>query len=195
MSKIKDLAKEYRSIVEKELVGHGASAKEISNYIQNSTAKYHGRCVRTLYIPKLFTLDQVALFEQLIETLYGIFYKVMEQYRMDEDYRKLFGFDERLEKLILREPTYDCPLPIARIDIFLDEETGDFHFCEFNTDGSSAMNEDRELNNAIKLTKAYKEFLTRYELKTFELFDSWVEEFLEIYGTYKHKKNNNNKIF
>ena len=67
MSKIKDLAQEYRSIVEKDLVGHGASAKEISNYIQNSTAKYHGRCVRTLYIPKLFTLDQGALFNQLID--------------------------------------------------------------------------------------------------------------------------------
>lgn len=190
MSKIKDLVQEYRAIVEKDLSKHGASAKEISNYIQNSTAKYHGRCVRTLYIPKLFTLDEVALFEQLIATLYGIFYKVMEQYRVDADYRKLFGFDERLEKLILREPTYDCPLPIARIDIFLDEETGDFHFCEFNTDGSSAMNEDRELNNAIKLTKAYQEFAAKHELRTFELFDSWVEAFLAIYATYKHKKVN-----
>lgn len=190
MSKIKELVQEYRGIVEKDLKMHGASAKEISNYIQNSTAKYHGRCVRTLYIPKLFTLDEVALFDRLIETLYGIFYKVMEQYRVDADYRKLFGFDERLEKLILREPTYDCPLPIARIDIFLNEETGDFHFCEFNTDGSSAMNEDRELNNAIKLTKAYQEFAVKHELKTFELFDSWVEEFLAIYATYKHKKEN-----
>lgn len=190
MSKIKDLVQEYRSIVEHDLAGHGASAKEISNYIQNSTAKYHGRCVRTLYIPKLFTLDEVALFEQLIDILYGIFYKVMDKYQNDVEYRQLFGFDERLEKLILRERTYDCPLPIARIDIFLNEETGDFHFCEFNTDGSSAMNEDRELNNAIKLTAAYQEFAGRHELRTFELFDSWVEEFLAIYGTYNNKKNN-----
>ncbi len=190
MSKIKELVQEYREIVEKDLAGHGVSAKEISNYIQNSTAKYHGRCVRTLYIPKLFTLDEVALFEKLIDTLYGIFHKVMNKYSQDAEYRKLFGFDERLEKLILRETTYDCPLPIARIDIFLDEETGDFHFCEFNTDGSSAMNEDRELNNAIRLTEAYKEFAGRHELKTFELFDSWVEEFMNIYGTFKHKKNN-----
>ena len=190
MSRIKELVQEYREIVEKDLTVHGTSAQEISNYIQNSTAKYHGRCVRTLYIPKLFTLDEVALFEQLIETLYGIFYKVMDKYSQDAEYRKIFGFDERLEKLILREAAYDCPLPIARIDIFLDEETGDFHFCEFNTDGSSAMNEDRELNNAIRLTKAYKEFAAGHKLATFELFDSWVEEFIAIYRTFKNKKDN-----
>ena len=105
MSKSKELVQEYREIIESDLKNHGVSAKEISNYIQNSTAKYHGRCVRTLYIPKLFTLEEVALFEQLIKTLYGIFYKVMEQYRIDADYRKLFGFDERLEQLILRKST------------------------------------------------------------------------------------------
>lgn len=190
MSKIKELVQEYRSIVEQDLDGHGISAKEISNYIQNSTAKYHGRCVRTLYIPKLITLDEVDLFEGLIKTLYEIFYKVMDRYQRNPEYRKLFGFDERLEKLILRENAYDCPLPIARIDIFLDEETGDFKFCEFNTDGSSAMNEDRELNNAIRLTKAYEEFAGRHKIMTFELFDSWVEEFLAIYATFKHKKDN-----
>ena len=156
MSRLTELEQEYREIVEKDLKAHAASAKEISRYIENSTAKYHGRCVRTLYIPKLFTVKEVELFEELIQTLYGIFEKVMEQYRKDADYRKLFGFDERLERLILRKPAYDCSIPIARIDIFLNEETNDFSFCEFNTDGSSAMNEDRELNHAITLTKGYQ---------------------------------------
>ena len=188
MSRLTELEQEYREIVEKDLKAHAASAKEISRYIENSTAKYHGRCVRTLYIPKLFTAKEVELFEELIQTLYGIFEKVMEQYRKDADYRKLFGFDERLERLILRKPAYDCSIPIARIDIFLNEETNDFSFCEFNTDGSSAMNEDRELNHAITLTKGYQEFTARHAVKTFELFDSWVEEFLAIYSTCKHKK-------
>lgn len=188
MSGITQLEQEYRRIVEQALKAHGESARGISEYIQNSTAKYHGRCVRTLYIPKLFTMDEVHLFENLIKTLYGIFYKVMEHYRTDEAYRALFGFDKRLEKLILREPTYKCPIPIARIDIFLNDETKDFWFCEFNTDGSSAMNEDRELNHAVAGTKAYQEFAKRYRLGSFELFDSWVTEFLEIYSTYKNRK-------
>ena len=52
----------------------------------------------------------------------------------------------------MREKKYDCNIPIARIDIFYDEETGGFKFCEFNTDGTSAMNEDRELK-----IEAYRE--------------------------------------
>ena len=190
MSRLTELEEEYRKIVEKDLEAHAESAQEISRSIENSTAKYHGRCVRTLYMPKLFTLEEVQLFEQLIATLYGIFGKVMEQYREDAEYRKLFGFDERLVKLILREPVYDCPIPIARIDIFLNEETKEFYFCEFNTDGSSAMNEDRELNHAIALTKGFQEFTAVHEVKTFELFDSWVEEFLAIYHTFKNQKEN-----
>ncbi len=188
MSRLTELEEEYREIIEKDLKAHACSAQEIPRYIENSTAKYHGRCVRTLYMPKLFTFREVKIFEQLIATLYGIFQKVMEQYRKDTDYRKLFGFDERLEKLILRTPTYDCPIPIARIDIFFNEETGEFHFCEFNTDGSSAMNEDRELNRAVSLTKGFHEFTERHAVRTFELFDSWVEEFIAIYETYRYKK-------
>lgn len=190
MSRLTELEKEYRSIVEKDVSSHAVSAKGIAEYIKNSTAQYHGRCVRTLYMPKLFTQEEVALFKELTATLYGIFYKVMEHYRTDAAYRKLFGFDARLEKLILRKPLYDSPIPIARIDIFLNEETKEFSFCEFNTDGSSAMNEDRELNHAIAGTKAFQEFTARHDVYTFELFDSWVTEFLKIYGTYEKRKEN-----
>ncbi len=190
MSGLRKLEKEYREIVEKDLQAHAVCAEKIRDYIKNSTAQYHGRCVRTLYIPKLFTLDEVELFEKLIKTLYGIFYKVIEHYRTDAEYRELFGFDRRLEKLILREPAYDCPIPIARIDLFLNEETGDFHFCEFNTDGSSAMNEDRELNHAVALTQAFQEFADRHPVTTFELFDTWVTEFMNIYRTFQDCKEN-----
>ena len=173
--------KEYRSIIQEDREEDYLSAQEAFQYIQNSTAKYHGRCVRTLYIPKIFREADICIFEKAVTDLYGIFDKVMKAYYEDAEYRKLFGFEKRLEELILREKTYESSIPIARIDIFYNEETGDFKFCEFNTDGSSAMNEDRELNNAIRLTKAYQEFSKQYEIHTFELFDTWVDEFLSIY--------------
>ena len=116
----------------------------------------------------------------------------MDAYAKDEDYRRLFGFEPKLEELILREPTYDSPIPIARIDIFYNEETGDFKFCEFNTDGTSAMNEDRELNIAIQKTKAYQQMAETHEFKSFELFDSWVETFLEIYHSSQNPKEHPN---
>jgi len=158
-----------------------ASAGQALSYIRNSTAKYHGRCVRTLYIPKIFTEWDIELFEKAIADLYGIFDKVIRHYYEDGAYRKLFGFEKKLEELILREKKYESNIPIARIDIFYNEDTGDYKFCEFNTDGTSAMNEDRELNHAVRLTRAYQIFEEKYEIGTFELFDIWVEEFLKIY--------------
>lgn len=178
--------KEYQNMADNREEDY-ASAQEALSYIQNSTAKYHGRCVRTLYLPKIFREKDIQIFEQGITQLYGIFEKVIQTYYEDAEYRKLFGFDEKLEKLILRERTYTSSIPIARIDIFYNEETGDYKFCEFNTDGTSAMNEDRELNRALRLTRAYRKFENQYDIRTFELFDTWVEEFLKIYRDFaKH---------
>ena len=188
MREVTKIQNRYMELMEEDLESHRMTAKKANDYIRNSTAKYHGRCVKALYIPKIYTETEEKLFQEIVETICGIFYKVMEEYRKNPEYRKLFGFEERLEQLILRKPTYECPLPIARIDIFLNEETGDFKFCEFNTDGTSAMNEDRELNIAIQRTKAYQQLSEEYELTSYELFDTWVDTFLQIYDTYENKR-------
>ena len=181
MLQLVELNQKYCERIAADKASHAESAKAELAYMNQCTAKYHGRCVSTLYVPKLFTNEDILHFKKLLDTLYGIFDKVIERYRADETYRRLFGFEKRLEELILREPRYSCKIPIARIDIFYNEETKDFHFCEFNTDGSSAMNEDRELNKGIQLTLGYEELAKEYKLHTFELFDSWVEESLKIY--------------
>lgn len=181
MKSLNSINEEYIERIQLDIAGHAESAAKEIAYMADSTAKYHGRCVSTLYIPKIFRKQEIACFEQLLDTLYGIFHKVTDHYLNDEAYRKLFGFEPRLEELILKKPLYECQLPMARIDIFYDEETQNFKFCEFNTDGSSAMNEDRELNHALKLTKGYQELSREYNITTFELFDSWVEESLAIY--------------
>ena len=178
---------EYRKKINKDMNGHTVTAQQAKEYILNSTAKYHNRVPRTMYIPKMFTKRDENTFAKLVEELYGIFGKVMKEYKENPDYRRLFGFDPVMEELILKEEAYSTGIPMARIDIFYDEETGEFKFCEFNTDGTSAMNEDRELNKAVQLTKAYQAFAQNHKIETFELFDSWVEEFAKIYGEYAAK--------
>ena len=175
---------QYRKLVTGREAQHKKSAEAIRNYLLSSTAKYHNRVVRTLYLPKLFTEREVRLFDQAITALYGIFDKVIAEYMTNEAYRRLFGFPLELEELILRDPGYHCNIPIARIDIFYQEETGDFRFCEFNTDGTSAMNEDRELNTAFEASEAYQAFQKIYPLRRFELFDTWVDEALMLYREY-----------
>lgn len=174
----------YKNLTDKDFEKSIESARCQQEYIKKYTARYHGYYVHTLYMPKMFTEEMAAFFEKSANTMYKILEKVILEYRKNEEYRKLFAFEKRLEELILRPIHYNCLLPIARIDIFFNEDDFSFKFCEFNADGSSAMNEDKELNQAIKLTSTYNEFLNKYEARTFELFDSWVETFMKIYKTY-----------
>lgn len=175
---------QYKKLVAGKEDSHRESAADLHNYMLSSTAQYHNRAVKTLYLPKLFTKKETEAFEGLIHTLYGIFDKVIAEYEKNEAYRRLFGFPKELEQLILRRPRYRCNIPMARIDLFYQEETGEFQFCEFNTDGSSAMNEDRELNIAFERSKAYLAFRELYPLRKFELFDPWVDEALALYREY-----------
>ena len=186
---------EYRKDIEKDMKAHAATGQDAKQYVLNSTAKYHNRVPRSMYIPKLFTKKEVEVCDELMKDLFGIFKKVIKEYKENPEYRRLFGFDERMEALILKEEAYSTEVPMARIDIFYQEETGEFKFCEFNTDGTSAMNEDRELNNAMKLTKAYQAFEKNHKVSSFELFDSWVEEFAAVYRDYVEKLRKNKSPF
>lgn len=174
----------YKSIIDSNFEENIESAKKQQEYIKKYTARYHGYYVHTLYMPKMFTEEMAEYIFSSASVMYGILEKVIREYIKNPRYRALFGFDEKLEKLILRPIYYDCLLPVTRIDIFFNEDDFSFKFCEFNADGSSAMNEDKELNQAIRLTSAYAEFTKKYDARTFELFYSWVKVFKDIYNTY-----------
>lgn len=158
----------------------------ITEYMKASTAIHHGEYVRTCYMPKLLTEKIFAGFSADIQTLYGILAKVMRAYYRDPAYRKLFGFDRTTEELILRADPSVSLLPMARIDFFYNEQTGAYKYCEFNTDGTSAMNEDRELNKAQELSTVYREFRAAHSTRTCELFNSWVKTLCEVYHRARH---------
>ncbi|MGN0150757.1 MAG: hypothetical protein ACI4C7_10995 [Clostridia bacterium] len=185
-----DINEYYRGIIDSEFKKNAASAAKEKEYLLNSTAKSHGIYVHTLYMPKIFTEDMADYFKSISDTMYGILEKVISEYESNPEYRKLFDFDKRLEELILRPDRYSCKLPITRIDIFFNEDDFSFKFCEFNADGASAMNEDRELNIALSGTRAFKKFSKKYNTRTYNLFDSWVDEFTSIYNSCDSKVEN-----
>ncbi len=172
----------YKGLVDSDKKKTVREAKKAQDRMIKSTAYSHGILVHTLYIPKIFTEEANMYFKYISDTMYAILDKVIREYENNAEYRKLFGFDKKLEELILRPRAYDCSLPIARIDIFFNEDDFSFKFCEFNADGASAMNEDRELNNVMSKTLAYKQFAEKFNVRTSEFFESWVNTFLSIYA-------------
>ena len=191
---MRDLNDRYRLYVQERFEQNVKSGLDAVEYIKNSTAIYKGKPVPCLYMPKLFSVEAHEHLERAARTVVTILEKVMAKYMSDPGYRTLFPFPKPLEDLILSEAGYPCLLPIARIDIFLNEDDFSFKFCEFNADGSSAMNEDRELNLAIKDADAMQKMGERYVFQNFEFFDSWVQVFAGIYDTYDKKVKNPNII-
>ena len=96
----------YKKLVDDNFVESLQSAKKQQEYIKTSTARYHGYFVHTLYMPKMFTEEMAAYFKKAAESMYKILEKVIHEYQTNAEYRKLFGFDEKLEKLILRPNHY-----------------------------------------------------------------------------------------
>lgn len=176
---------EYFDIME-SLGGDIESRRAAYDYMKNSTAIVHHQVISTSFVPRLYDRRTREIMRTTVETTHRILCKVIEHYLEDPDYRTIFDYDPRLAELILVPRGYDAVLPFARFDIFLDEETGEVAFCEFNGDGSSGMNENREITNSIDQTETFKLFSQKHPLEACELFDSWVREFIRIFEHSKH---------
>lgn len=186
-----NLDKEYIEIIrEREEVCYQDYLKTIEE-VKNSTAMYKGKPVPFLYMPKFYREEDLKRFKSLTSTLMDILRKVMDRYVQDPIFRKKFGFSKLLEKLILTEHGYKTRIPMARIDIFYKED-GSFKFCELNADGASAMNEDRELSRILSKSVPFKIFAEKYDINSFELFDTWVKECINIFNEFDPRTENPN---
>lgn len=189
MSNNTALTNEYFDIAE-SLDGDLAGRRAANEYMDNSTAIVHHQHVAVSSVPRLFDQQTYQTMKTTAETAHGILVKVIERYLADPEYRKIYDFDPRLAELILLPRGYDSVLPFARVDTFLNEDTQDMKFCEFNGDGSSGMNENREITNSLPLTATFQEFARRHSVQGCDLFDAWVTAFIRIYSTYEHKVDN-----
>lgn len=155
--------------------------KDMSLGVKNSEAIYNGEPVPFLYQPKFFTKEILEDLKNITNTTTAIFLKIINRYIRDKEYREAFNFPKEIEELILIEPHISFPFPIARYDLFY-RGIGDFTFCEINTDGTSAMNEDRALCEEFKKTQIFKDLSLDYDLSGFELFSTWAKKIKEFYN-------------
>ncbi len=178
-----ELTQEYISIIKQDK-NDEENRRESWNYILGSSAVWDGQPVYIDYIPRLYSSATYEFLKTKVEMLYDILSKIIREYQNSPNYRELFYFDERLVPLMCADTGYTESLPIARLDCFHNEETNTLKFCEFNTDGTSGMNENREALNAIRQSEPYKKFSEQHNISNFdqELFDGWVDEFLKIYS-------------
>ena len=186
--------KNILTIMEENRTRSVSDFHRINELIRQNDLSYKSIFVRTLAVPKIITESQYAVIHDFITKLYRIFDKIIDHYFADSDYSDLFGFSPELNELILASKRRNSWIPVARIDFFFNEETNAIKMCEINTDGSSAMNEDRLLGDFLEHNTAFQEFMKDKPYRCFELFESWVEEFLHVYKTDPNKRNDTPKV-
>lgn len=183
------LTKEYFQIIE-SLDGDLVGRRNARSYMLDSTGIVHHLVVASSFIPRLYDVRSYDVMKHTAETTHQILCKVITRYLEDPDYRSIFNYDKRLVDLILIPRGYDAVLPFARFDIFLNENDLTLGFCEFNGDGSAGMNENREITASIRESASYQEFARRHKVQECELFDAWIEEFIQIYSTFINHVDN-----
>ena len=184
MSKIEtDKAREIAAQPERYVQDYQRTVERVGK----SGAIYHGQPVPFLYVPKIFTEQDISRFEDAMQALFNIIDHTIELYMNKAEVRALFGFDKRLEELILctaKGHGYRANVPMGRFDIFYYPDGG-YKFCELNTDGASAMNEEMELTAVLLGSQPLREVAQNKTVKHFELFDSWVDDVKQIYNEYR----------
>ncbi len=150
----------------------------ITEKLSSSNARYKGEIIDFLYQPVFFNIEDMYELREICDTMTSIIKKCTKEYLVNPAFRKYFNFSRIMEELILIDPGYENPVPIARYDIFYGE---DFKFCELNGDGTSAMNEANTLEQIFMESDIITQLQKEYEIYYHELFISWLEELLKIY--------------
>jgi len=156
--------------------------------LEASSVRYKGRPVPFLYHPFMIEQTEWYKLKALINNFNKILAKIITRYLDDNEFRSYFPFSEKMEEYILVDPGYSNPYPVARFDIFYYNDS--IKFCELNTDGTSAMNEVRGIQEIVANSQAVNQFKKDNNLKLegFELFDSLID----IMFTKYHEFLNNN---
>ncbi|MDO4479112.1 MAG: glutamate-cysteine ligase family protein [Lachnospiraceae bacterium] len=165
---------------------HVKGVQAMQDYLAGNGVTVGGQPVKGVYNPRIFGERDIAIFERIATDMASIGRKAMAYYKQEPHFRKYYEFSPLMHELIMQDPGYGAHLPMLRSDIFYDDKTGDFMFCEFNTDGSSGMIEDRELVRAFEQTPLYEALCERcrdedLQVESFELFDTLAKAYVRIW--------------
>lgn len=184
-SGMKKEREEYLEII-RRLHGDWQGRATALEYVKQSDCYVYGFPAPFSFVPTFYNDSELEYLSNICETTHDILCKVIAQYLSDVEYRKLFAFSKEVERLILLPCNYEEKLPIARFDFFLDEDDLSFRFCEFNADGAAAMSRTLIGCEAVERSATFQKFAQKYKLQQFELFDTWVDEFLATYYSDKN---------
>lgn len=164
-----------------------AMNETIKNSLSDKRTMYKNQVIDFTMVPFVVDDKKENRFDYITKNMLSIIKKTTSEYLQNEEFRKQFPFSNKMEEMILIDPGYDIPIPIARFDLFL-QENDNFKFCELNGDGTSAMHETNSLEDSLLQSKNQ----LYASLKKYDLFGGWFNELMQIYHDFGGTKSNPN---
>lgn len=165
-----------------QLGGDVSSRREGDLLIRCSPIARHGASEPWSMAPKIFSSQEWTRLGHAAETMYEIMVATMEHFRSCPSFRRLFCLPAELERLACHTPQGTQSLPLARVDIFLNEESGAFSFCETNTDGTAGFAANDYVTQAIARSQTYRLFKENHPTaRPVYVSEAWVDACLAHY--------------
>ena len=149
--------------------------------LEKSSAKINDAVIKSLFHPYILSNSEFNWIKEKTETLWNILEKTARLLLTDKEVRAFFDFPAELNELLQVDPKYPINIPITRFDAFYDGGSS-LYFCEFNTDGTSGMNETNTMEECFLSTEMGSQLENKYSLKQCELRRTLLASLLEAYN-------------
>ncbi len=192
-----------------DLPGFIATGEQLSNYFRllscadpknhderlalqsearNSRAKKHNKLVDWTFTPRIISHAEHEYFKEIAERCHKIMLEATARFKEDDGFRKLFNFSKSVNDVCLIDQGYTQLIPLSRVDIFYNHQSGDWKFCELNTDGTSGQIFMHETERLLKESSIFKRFTKHFELETYQTMQLWAQALKECYEDFLSHK-------
>ncbi|MCP4176651.1 MAG: hypothetical protein GY756_02695 [bacterium] len=153
--------------------------EQYKNEITKEYNKLSAKPLPSLFHPIILPDHIHSALKNQSEQMEKILDKILKLYLNETEIQDFFDFNETLRDWINIDPGYEPSIPFSRYDGFWDGET--YRFCEFNTDGTSGMDEINIMDEIYLKTKIGQNLKNKYDIRSFKMRDATLQTLLKYY--------------
>ena len=144
-------------------------------------------------MPFLLTQTQYEELEKAASVMAGIMEKLMAKYHRDRTFRKLFNLSPEVEELTLVQSGCRVAVPLARLDVFYDQTSGDFKLCGIMTGGVDGMALSYEAARAAKQGAVWRSFASTHKVHIpNDPVDGCIQALMDTYAAWANAQEGHN---
>ncbi len=153
--------------------------------IKHSPIARHGKSEPWSMAPKIFDARGWEQLKEITETMHGIMASTLAYLSHNPARLDAYHLPQPVRKQLLSTAPDALMPPLVRVDIFFNEETGEFQLCETNADGSAGFAANDFVTQAITSSKTYELFKQAHpSVEPVYLSRHWVEAALDHYNAW-----------